>query len=191
MGIVVDWDERRRQVSAIAEDLVAEAGIEGVTVRDVANKAGCSTAIVSHYFKNKRELILFTFHELSVRVFQQFEAQGDLQTALEALLPLDAYRARNTKVWLAFWGRAIADEELQQEQVTGARIVHKALMARLRGMQKQGEIAAGVDSDAEARRLLATVVGAAVQATFDPAQWPPKRLRALLAREIASITLRN
>ena len=35
--------------------------VDAVTVRDVAASVGMSTAIVSHYFRDKRELLLFTF----------------------------------------------------------------------------------------------------------------------------------
>ena len=61
MPVFVDHDERRRQVVAVASRLIAEAGLDAVTVRDVANAAGCSTAIVSHYFHNKKELLFLTY----------------------------------------------------------------------------------------------------------------------------------
>ena len=61
MPVFVDHEERRRQVVAVASRLIAQAGLDAVTVRDVANAADCSTAIVSHYFHNKKELLFLTY----------------------------------------------------------------------------------------------------------------------------------
>ena len=61
MPLIVDHEFRRKEVAAVASQLIARAGLEAVTIRDVAQAAGCSTAIVSHYFHNKRELLLFTY----------------------------------------------------------------------------------------------------------------------------------
>lgn len=40
--------------------MVYEAGIEGLTIRDVARRAKCSTSVVFHYFTSKLELLIFT-----------------------------------------------------------------------------------------------------------------------------------
>src|SRR3954462_13123851 len=97
MPISVDREERRGQVIAVASRLIAEAGLEAVTVRDVAEAAQCSTAIVSHYFRNKRELLLLTYNssiEISMRRSAAALAAsgGDLKAFLVEIMPVDEQR---------------------------------------------------------------------------------------------------
>src|SRR4051794_38603485 len=48
---------RRRQITRAAIECVAEGGIDGATVRRVAERAGVSTGMVSYYYATKKELI--------------------------------------------------------------------------------------------------------------------------------------
>ncbi|HLY54086.1 MAG TPA: TetR/AcrR family transcriptional regulator [Stellaceae bacterium] len=190
MPISVDHDARRREVAEIAARLVARFGVEGVSIRDVAQAAGCSTTIVSHYFKNKRELLLFTFREAAQRSVARVAAlpkQASLQAHLELLLPLtDALRS-DWKVWIAFWSWVETDREFAREQVKRARLARELIQRLLNDQKEQGLLDSAVDSDFEARRLLTAVVGISTQGIFDPKEWSPKRQRALLAAEIAAI----
>jgi AcrR family transcriptional regulator len=123
MTAPVDHAARRRQVCEIAGRLIASAGLEAVTFRDIAAEAGCSTRIVSHYFRDKRELLLAIFLEFSARSLDRCEAAllppTDPVTVLEAVLPLDSERRMFWQVWLAFWGRVIGDEALQRADRAG------------------------------------------------------------------------
>ena len=58
MPRVVDHEARRAEVAAVAADLIARRGLDGVSVRDVAAAGGYSTTVVTHYFASKRELLL-------------------------------------------------------------------------------------------------------------------------------------
>ena len=57
MPRIVDHDARRRRVAEEAAELIAERGIDAVTFREIGERAGCSTAIVSHYFRDKRDVL--------------------------------------------------------------------------------------------------------------------------------------
>ncbi len=53
----VDHEQRRREVAAVAADLVAAHGRRALTVRNVADAAGYSTTVVSHYFDDLADLL--------------------------------------------------------------------------------------------------------------------------------------
>ena len=53
----VDHERRRRAVAAVAADLVAAEGRRALTVRNVADAAGYSTTVVSHYFDDLADLL--------------------------------------------------------------------------------------------------------------------------------------
>src|SRR4051794_41751968 len=121
MPVFVDHEERRRQVVAVASRLIAEAGLDAVTVRDVANAAGCSTAIVSHYFHNKKELLFLTYEASIQRATGRSERAlgadpGDLRAYLAEIMPLDEERLIEWKIWVAFWARAVSDPEIAEAQ---------------------------------------------------------------------------
>jgi TetR/AcrR family transcriptional repressor of bet genes len=186
MPLIVDREARRREVARVATRLIAERGLEGASVRAIAAAIGTSTTVVSHYFHNKRELLLFAYREAMIETVaharRRRDRGGDLAWCIEAILPLDHRRRDNWKIWFAFWGMAIADAEFMSQQQESGRDARE-LFAEL--------IAATSDRSpdqcqTQARRLLVTVAGLATQATYDPDDWPPERQRAILAAEIAS-----
>ncbi|HLY58985.1 MAG TPA: TetR/AcrR family transcriptional regulator [Stellaceae bacterium] len=188
MPIRVDHDERRREVGDIACRLIARAGIEAVTFRDIAREAGCSTRIVSHYFHSKRELLLYVFLETAGRSLADCEtalASGaGVAEALEHVLPLDETRRRFWQVWLAFWGKIAEDPEFRDAQMERARGM-RDLIERLLAASGNGATAAELRFESD--RLLTAVIGIATQGVFDPDTWTAERQRRHLDAEIAAL----
>lgn len=59
--------ERRRQIVSTFIDLVAERGLERVTLADVAEAAGVQRPQLRHFIGNREDLILAAVDELSLR----------------------------------------------------------------------------------------------------------------------------
>ena len=53
----VDHALRRRQLVEASWDVIAAEGIEGVTLRKVAQAADCTTGRIAHYFSGREELV--------------------------------------------------------------------------------------------------------------------------------------
>jgi len=192
MPVFVDREERRRQVVAVASRLIAEAGLDAVTVRDVAEAAECSTAIVSHYFHNKRELLFLTYNSSIDRATERCEAaliaaDGDLKAYVAELMPLDEERVIEWKIWVAFWARAVADPEIAEIQRSCILRTRGNILRIMRELDAKGAFASGVDLADEARRILTLLLGMAVQVLFDPADWPAVRQHALIDGELAKL----
>jgi AcrR family transcriptional regulator len=181
MPKIVDGDLRRQDLAAAAARLIARGGLEAATMRDIAAEAGLSTGSVTHYFADKRELLLFTLteslqHRRGRRVAAaSVGAQAALRSALEGALPADAERHRHWMVTIAFCALAAGDDEMAQVQRLAYREFRDNVTAQLRLC---GVAAAGARHEAE--RLIAVVDGVAVQAIFDPASWPARRQRKML-----------
>lgn len=192
MPVFVDHEERRRQVIAVASRLIAEAGLEAVTVRDVAVAAECSTAIVSHYFHNKRELLFLTYNSSIDRATARCEssltaADGDLKAYLAELMPIGEEQLIEWKIWLAFWARAVADPEIAAVQRNCILRTRGNILRILRDLEGKGALIAGLELEVEARRLLTFLIGMAVQVMFDPADWPAGRQHALVDPEVRKL----
>ena len=189
MPVFVDHEERRRQVVAVASRLIAEAGLDAVTVRDVAEAAECSTAIVSHYFHNKKELLFLTYQasidRATVRCDSALGPEGDdLKGFLSEIMPLDEERLIEWKIWLAFWAKAVADPEIAEAQKTCVRRTRHNITKVLNTLQSRGALASDLDPAQEVRRILTLIMGMAVQVMFDPEDWPIARRHALIDFEL-------
>lgn len=192
MPIVVDKEERRAQVVAIAFDLVADEGIEALTFREIAAATGCSTSIVSHYFRNKNEL-LFKVYQVAnerarVRLMAAHDSERPLIECFDAVLPVDEPSRRNWRVWLAFWSRAHLEPAYLEERRRAAAdslALYRAILAASLGTD-----AGTPELEMAARRLIAAVAGIGLEACFAPDDWTAERMHAVLAAELADLGVR-
>ncbi len=176
-------EARRREVAAVTARLLAQAGMERVTLRDVAAATGYSTHIVSHYFDSKQELLLLTLRESSARSVERLKAAiragSSIQDCLETLLPLDEERRIDAIVWFAFWASATHDAAIAAEQqrfgLRWRRLL--SLLLRIKG-HAEG------DAALTALRLQTAVAGIGVHGALNV--WSPATQRRLLAAEIDS-----
>ena len=109
----VDAEERRRLIADALMRVAAEQGLESVSLRHVATRAGVSAGMVQHYFRTRDEMMAFALtvvrERSEVRVTEAITGLGDdppprllLRTMIVALLPLDDQSRDNGRVALAF-----------------------------------------------------------------------------------------
>ena len=192
MPVFVDHEERRRQVVAVASRLIAQAGLDAVTVRDVANAADCSTAIVSHYFHNKKELLFLTYRASIDRATERCDAAVgsdgmDLRGYFAEIMPLDEDRLIEWKIWVAFWAKAVADPDIAAAQRDCVRRTRGNIVKVFNRLQAKGALVADLDVADETRRLLVLIMGMAVQVMFDAEEWPNARQHALVDGELRKL----
>jgi AcrR family transcriptional regulator len=174
-------DERRQQIAALSCRLIASRGLDGLTIRTVAAEIGFSTAVITHYFHNKRDLLRHTYEFAASRAVSRegnsHAYPADLWEYLSAILPIDEIAIENWRVFIAFWGAAYGDPELADRQRYFVRAARDDITERL--PPYTGELSL-VMREELSRRLLATLMGIATQAAFDPEEWPATRqLRSL------------
>lgn len=186
----VDHDERRQQVARVVEELVHEAGIEALTIRDVARRAGCSTSIVSHYFASKLELFLFTHRMVraraEARLLARLEDGADLVTCLRAVLPIDAEGKRDWHTWFSFWGMAPAEPAISAEWLAGTSGAHGVFATLLQAARDRQEVNPSVDPVQDASKIQVIINGIASLVLQDQASWPPERQLAMLRDMLAT-----
>jgi AcrR family transcriptional regulator len=174
---VVDIEQRRAELAEAASRLIARAGIESATMREVAAEAGWTTGALTHYFSDKRELLLTTFQAslANRRAQRPTDADADplrqLRASLEGALPLDEPRRRHWMVTVAFCSHAAGDPELADAQ----RVAYREFRDHVASLARRSRLTGAGSARAYAERLIAVADGVAVQALFDPASWPPDR----------------
>lgn len=185
----VDVEERREELTDAAARLIARAGIGAATMRDVAAEAGLSTGSLTHYFADKRELLLCTFQASLARRrvvggTRPTEPAQALRASLEGALPLDDDRRRHWMVTVAFCAQAAGDDELAVAQ----RDAYREFRDNVTRLVEKAELASGAEAQSLAERLIATVDGIAVQALFDPETWTPHRQLDTLDAAMSRLT---
>jgi AcrR family transcriptional regulator len=192
MPKVVDIEERRNELAAAAAQLIARSGVGAATLRDVAAEAGWTTGALTHYFADKRELLLTTFQTSLANRRAERPTDADaapaarLRASLEGALPLDESRRRHWMVTIAFCSHAAGDPELAATQ----RAAYREFRAHIGALAERCGLAEASHAEACAERLIAVADGIAVQALFDERSWSPDRQLAQLDELLTPLGVR-
>ncbi|MER5932126.1 TetR/AcrR family transcriptional regulator [Streptomyces sp. NPDC002054] len=199
MPRVADHDERRLQVAAAVRRLIAAEGLTGVTVARTAAEAGISVGLVQHYFRNKDEMLLFTYGHVLERIEHRVTAliarsesigtriEHIVLDALSESMPLDDERRQEWRVALAFTGRAADEPRLSEVKVAALNRTRALLVQALTNAKECGEVAPETDSAREAARIAAYAEGLTAHLYADPAGMPPAAALAALGDHLATV----
>ena len=194
MPRIVDHDRRREEIARLAVRVIQQEGAESATVRRIARVGGFSIGVLTHYFRDKDELVGFAFQWLARQSFADLDAAlagappglTRLRTALEFMVPATATPSF-IRVWLSLWGGAMHNPALAR--------IHRDYYARWRRYLRRYLSEAVLRREITAPRslrdatdlLTAAVDGYWIGATFEPRRFPPRRRRALVAQLLATV----
>lgn len=182
-------ERRRIEVAEATAKLIATRGLESVRVREIANELGCSTHIVSHYFDNKKDLLLFALRQSAARQLQRLKtAIGQnlsIAECLECFLPLDEVRSIDAHVWLVFWGQSIGDSDyIEVQKDFGLR--WERLMIGMMKIRGYFDTHTTRDTRIEiAQQLQTAIAGVSVHGTLGV--WTGDEQKAALRRQVEMI----
>jgi AcrR family transcriptional regulator len=168
----VDHEVRRRQIAAAVWRIIAERGLEAVSMREVSLEARVSVGAVQHYFASKDEVITFAAshlrEQLSDRVARQVAAMprphtplGLARAVLVALLPMDAAGRTASLVGNALSLRALREPGLTERYRKGSAEIVALVADHLAAAADDGEVRADLDATREAQILVALAGGLA------------------------------
>ncbi len=167
--------ERRAEIVEGAFRLLARDGIEGFSMRAVAQEAGCTIGLINHWFASKDELIDAALAQAIDDALARNEAaladgNRSIDRGLAQFLPLDETREAELRIWLAFWALAVSRPNLNAR--------HNARAHELRKMLRQEAAALGVSKDKIDKAVdvvMPLLDGITVNALLDPDYWTPTR----------------
>lgn len=193
----VDHDQRRTEIITAAWDVLASEGLEGATMRHIAQAASCTTGLLTHYFDGRDDILvaaLRTVHDTAAQRMSDVVAVKDgldaLRSVLLEALPLDRARYREWLVWLAFWGRAGVDPDLRRENRERYRQWRRAIEGLLDASVSMGELPE-VDVRLETDHLIVLIDGLGMQTTLDPTPARRRAARELVDAHLASLARRR
>ncbi|WP_417428897.1 transcriptional regulator BetI [Kiloniella sp.] len=115
---------RKKQLIEATISAIHERGYADTTIRLISQKAGVSTGIVHHYFKDKDDLLRATMQsmlsDLRLSVLKHLEQATTPEDKIKALISayLDAhlFEPETVSAWLAFWAHVPHSEEMLRLQ---------------------------------------------------------------------------
>ncbi|MFF5208240.1 TetR/AcrR family transcriptional regulator [Streptosporangium sp. NPDC000396] len=159
-------DVRRTQIAEALLSTVAERGLARTTLADVAQVAGTSVGLVQRYFRTKDELLRFGVEYVYQRAEERVREvpivppiREVVVRLLETVLPLDAEREKELRVWLAFIQASLTDSKMAAIHKAATHGLIDGVQEALEGAQRAGDLAPEADAAAEAMALVAFVDG--------------------------------
>lgn len=124
---------RKRQLIDATLSTINEVGINDATFAQIAKRAGVSTGIISHYFKDKSGLLEATMRyitgQLRDAVVQRLAAlpEASCETRLWAIVDGNfddsQVHSASMKAWLDFWSSSMHQPSLRRlERVSSGRL---------------------------------------------------------------------
>lgn len=156
--------KRRQQILEAAAEVIAERGVCGTRIADVAERGGTSAPLVLYYFESKDKLLTdalaFAEDRFYLAVFAELT---DLETASERLVRLIELTCGHESVaeilredvalWIELWSRAIRDEAAGRKRAALDRRWRRTIADIVREGQESGEF---VEIDPEKFSMLLT-----------------------------------
>ena len=187
-------DDRRLEVTQAVWQVIIRDGLDKTSMRAIAKELGSSTGVVTHYFRDKNELMLFALerifenlHEDMTSSIKEYEGINRLEQMILAALPLESNSLDGWKVWVAFLGYAIGREKLMLEHQKRYDFLHKILWQELADLQAAKLIQVDLDLKLEANALIALVDGIGTGVVINPLQFSSDRQKYLVQRHIKTL----
>ncbi|EST33637.1 TetR/AcrR family transcriptional regulator [Streptomyces roseochromogenus] len=156
----------REEVLAAAMDMIAERGLEKLTMAALGREVGMSSGHLLYYFRSKDELLLQTLEwsegRLGAERGRLLAHGGPARERLDAYVDLyvpDGHRDPHWTLWLEVWNRSQnADEAARERQAAIEGAWHRDLVALIAEGVSRGEFRR-VDADRFATRVRALLDG--------------------------------
>lgn len=196
MPKIVNVEERRGELAAAVLALVSEKGVDGLTVRSVAERAGMSAGLVHHYFPAGKSALLHAAVSMAVArgVERMLGVMSDrrgidaVNAAALELLPVTPQRRAEWMAWASLWSEILSVDDLLHEQRDRLVAWRAALEILLTQAVGDGELDADVETRVVALQLAAFLDGLGLHALVDPALLPPDVMEAQVATFVSTVT---
>lgn len=186
MPKLVDHDARRAELARAAGRSIATLGLTGVTLREIAAEAGCTTGALAHYFDDKEALLASALQAFADDTLQAARStsptnRAELLETLDVAIPTTGARAAEWRVWMWFWVHSTVDESLANHNRRLQQGWTDYIAQCLDQVIANEGLDLGTPTHELAVQLLQSLNGIGLDATFDPKAWPPARQRSQLA----------
>jgi AcrR family transcriptional regulator len=176
-----DW---RKTIPDVVLSVIARDGLEAASIRRIAKELGFSTAVVTHTFPEKNQLLLCSYHRFVDSGDRKYDAKvaqdpTDLVGYLMSMTALDDTDLAYWRAYVAIWDKVLSDgvftAELRDWIGRGIRRIEEFVMAYNPNCPDPHRIA---------RQLLALTRGISEQQILDRESWSREDVRDFFVRQV-------
>lgn len=192
----VDHDRMRADIIDATWRLIAERGIEAVTMRELARELGFANGSITHYFPNKSAILTAAFQHVFDATNDRYRASvavsharglAALREFLVQTLPIDEERLLEARIVIPFLEHAATHDDMAR--------IFRTMMAQWREQfdellaqaRDEGELRHDVETRAAGDALLALLTGVQATGVLLPDSTPPERMIAMLDASLAML----
>ncbi|MBY0594992.1 TetR/AcrR family transcriptional regulator [Bacillus bingmayongensis] len=172
MPKIIDHEEKRILIAEAMWRVISIKGMEGATVRNIAQEAGVSLGALRYYFSNQDELLVFAMTLVQERVTKRIQAVTirDLPpkeiviNILLELVPITDEALVEMEVWFAFM--AHINHRSEKLPIKSDKI-YDVVKDIIHFLNSCALLKPELDVDLEVERLYSLIDGLAIHALFD------------------------
>jgi len=160
-------DVRRQDLVAATLDCIADFGIQGATVRQIADRAGVTPGLIRHYFVSKDLMFQAAYREVVYTMFESASKAAD-ETIDDPFARLRTFVLANfqepivDQKMLSLWATFISQTGVDPALAAIHREGYLSYRDRLEQLLGEAMTAAGRNSDPANRRSLAIAINALI-----------------------------
>lgn len=200
-----DHEERRAELADAVMQIILERGIDGVSVRSVAQTSGWSVGAIRYYFPRQEDLLLHALRRVidravaRIQTVERAEITDPVERACRLICttaPVNDETQREIRVWLAFVDRGLSRENvagLMDEVWQGGRFYARRMVAGIAGLPLPTDRDDLLDDpflEETAAVLHVLWNGIAFQGTMAPGHLDPDEICRLARRVLNTISQR-
>jgi AcrR family transcriptional regulator len=186
--------KRRKELLGVVYEVVSESGVDGVTMRQIAEAANISTGTINYHFKSKHNLLILAM-EAAYELPEDWQAyKGSPFSQLQRLAMGYVFRSSRDRFW-RFWinytAHSTRDEEMRQHQNDRYERQLKFWGDLLRDGIAAGEVDPNVDPKSAANELLLIAQGLVVRQIQSPTAAIREEAKTILSERFALLAAKK
>lgn len=166
---------RRGQIVAIARKIVAEEGLEALTIGSLEARLAFSRGVITYHFQNKDDIVHAVLESAideinagtAAQLAPTMSADEKLRTTLRTYIRGFVEHVEATKILLSFWGRISSDKRARKANATLYATYRKGVAQMIEAGRASGELAADVNVEGMSAVIVGIVIGVAMQSYFE------------------------
>jgi AcrR family transcriptional regulator len=161
-------DLRRHQIIQVARQIVADTGLDALTIGMIEKRLSYSRGVITYHFQNKEEIVMAVYEsaieeiDSATRAVAQTDQglQERVRAVIETTIQGFLKHPEASTILVSFWGRIRSDPKVAE--------INATLYRKYRRYSE--ELISGTDVDAKAMAALfvAIVIGLVTQVYFEP-----------------------
>jgi AcrR family transcriptional regulator len=173
---------RRPQILAAAAEVIAERGVAGTRIADVAERCEVSPPAVLYWFDSKEQLLAEALTADDDRFYEELAERLDEGASpaerMVALIETASESAGDFALWMELWTWALRDADLRAARERFDSRWRAAIEAIVADGIAAGEFGAAVDPPGAALAIAALIDGLSAQAALGDPEMSIPRLTA-------------